>query len=108
MGAGSYQKHNIGEPRQERITEMTGKDRDRRDDNKNNTGWGAGLQSLTLVTQLGLTIAIPIVLGAMAGHWLDVKFGTGMILSIILIFLGIAGGIAGAWHLITAVVKWKK
>jgi ATP synthase protein I len=86
---------------------MAAKDPDRKD-KENKTVWGSSLESLTLITQLGLTIAIPIVLGAMAGHWLDVKFSTGMIFSIILLFLGIAGGIAGAWHLVTAVIKWKK
>jgi predicted F0F1-ATPase subunit len=85
---------------------MDGKKPEKED--KNKSGWGSSLESLTLITQLGLTIAIPIVLGAMAGHWLDVKFGTEAIFSIILILLGIAGGIAGAWHLVTAVIKWKK
>jgi ATP synthase protein I len=75
---------------------------------KNKSGWGSSLESLTLITQLGLTIAIPIVLGAAGGHWLDVKFGTGAIFSMILLFLGIAGGIAGAYHLVTSAVKWKK
>lgn len=79
-----------------------------RDGNQNKNGWGTSLESLTLITQLGLTISIPIVLGAMAGRWLDGKFGTGIVFSMLLLFLGIGGGIAGAYHLVTAVIKWKK
>lgn len=85
---------------------MDGKKPEKKDNNK--SVWGASLESLTLISQLGLTIAIPIVLGAMAGHWLDVKFGTGRIFSILLLLIGIAGGIAGAWNLVTAVTKKKK
>ncbi len=85
---------------------MDGKKPEKED--KDKSGWGASLAPLTLITQLGLTMAIPIVLGAMAGHWLDVKFGTEAIFSVILILLGIAGGIAGAWRLVASVTKWKK
>lgn len=77
-------------------------------DKKNRSGLGSGLEALALTSQLGLTIALPIVLGAVAGHWLDEKLGTKMIFFLILLILGIAGGFAGAYHQITAVGKWKK
>lgn len=63
----------------------------------------SGLEAYALVTQLGLSIALPIVLGAAAGHWIDVKLGTGIIFFLILLCLGLAGGFAGAYRLITAV-----
>jgi len=78
------------------------------DEKKNKSVMKSGLESMTLITQLGLIIAIPIVLGAMAGHWLDGKLGTGVIFSLILLFLGIAGGIVGAYRQVTTVIKWKK
>lgn len=81
---------------------------DHAEEKKSKSVLESGLESMTLITQLGLIIAIPIVLGAMGGHWLDGKFGTGMIFSLILLCLGIAGGIGGAYHQVTNVVKWKK
>lgn len=72
------------------------------------TGMGAGLQSLALIHQLGLTIAIPIVLGALAGRWIDGKLRTGMIFFLILLCLGIASGIFGAYKQITYMTKQKK
>ena len=72
------------------------------------SGTGLDLSALTLISQLGLMIVIPIVLGAAAGHWLDEKFGTGIIFFLILLFTGIAGGFYGAYNQITSVIKWKK
>lgn len=86
---------------------MTVKDPER-NGNQNKNAWGASLESLTLITQLGLTIAIPIVLGAMAGRWLDGRFETGTVFSILLLVLGIGGGITGAYHLVARVIKSKK
>lgn len=67
----------------------------------------SGFETLALVPQLGLTIAIPIVLGAYAGHWIDGKLGTGVIFSIILLFVGIAGGIVGAYRQVMMITKKK-
>jgi ATP synthase protein I len=66
------------------------------------------LSALTLISQLGLMIVIPIVLGAAAGHWLDEKFGTGIVFFLILLIAGIAGGFYGAYDQVTSVMKWKK
>jgi len=65
----------------------------------------SGLEALVLVNQLGLTIAIPIVMGAAAGRWIDDKLGTGIVFTLILICLGIAGGVLGAYRLVAAVQK---
>ena len=67
-----------------------------------------GYEALVLITQLGLTLATPIVLGAVAGHWIDSKLGTNMIFLVILVVLGVAAGIMGAYSQITSVVKKKK
>lgn len=71
-------------------------------------GFESGLEALALISQLGLTIGIPIVLGAVAGHWLDGKLGTGMIFFLVLLLLGIAGGFAGAYRQIIVIGKRKK
>ncbi|MDF3000515.1 MAG: putative F0F1-ATPase subunit Ca2+/Mg2+ transporter [Bacillota bacterium] len=68
----------------------------------------AGLEALVLFSQLGLTMAMPILLGAIGGHWLDEKLGTKVLFLILLLCLGIVGGIAGAYRQITAVTKKKK
>ncbi len=68
----------------------------------------SGLGPLVMISQLGLTTVTPIVLGAVAGHWLDGKFGTGMIFFLILLCLGIAGGFISAYRQIMTVVKPKK
>ncbi len=77
-------------------------------ENKNTAGIGSGLEAFALISQLGMTLALPIVLGAVAGNWLDERLGTGMIFFLILLFLGIAGGLAGAYRLIADVGKRKK
>ncbi len=89
--------------------EMKGKEDDEaRMDNKRKSGIGADLGALTLASQLGVTIAGPIVLGAIAGHWLDGKLGTGIIFFLILLCLGVVGGFVGAYQQIITVTKKKK
>lgn len=75
---------------------------------QNKTSLESGLDALTLFSQLGLSLAIPIILGALSGHWLDEKLGTGMIFFVILLCLGIAGGFYGAYYQIMLVTKKKK
>ena len=69
---------------------------------KNNPG---ALQALALWTQLGITLAGPMVLGAVAGRWLDGKFGTGTILTIILLIFGIAVGVTGAYGMVKGIIR---
>jgi len=68
----------------------------------------SGLEAFAMLSQLGLTMALPIPLCALAGRWLDDKLGTGMIFFVILLCLGIAGGTVGAYRLIKAITKIKK
>lgn len=69
---------------------------------------GSVLDALAIVPQLSMTIAIPIVLGVLVGHWLDEKFATKPIFFLILLGLGIAGGITGVYRLIVILWKGKK
>lgn len=64
-----------------------------------------GLKALSLWTQLGISLAGPIVLGALAGRWLDDKFGTDKIFFIILLVLGVAVGVSGAYGMVRELIK---
>mgnify|MGYP000876729211 CR=1 FL=1 len=75
---------------------------------KSGSAFQSGLEAMSMISQLSFSIAVPIVLGALAGHWLDEKFGTGIIFFLILLFLGIGGGIMGAYKQIIEIGKRKK
>lgn len=62
-------------------------------------------EALALLTQLGFTLALPIVLGALLGNFLDETFGTNVLFLIVFILLGVAGGIIGAYHLVQTVTR---
>lgn len=51
------------------------------------------LQALSLVTELGVSISLPIVGGVMAGVYLDRRFGTAPKLTLGFIFIGLFAGI---------------
>jgi F0F1-type ATP synthase assembly protein I len=63
------------------------------------------LKALSLFFQIGITIATPIVLGAILGNYIDNKIGSGSIVSIILIILGVIAGFRSAYILIMRVMK---
>lgn len=67
-----------------------------------------GFQALSLWTQLGISLAGPIVLGAVAGRFLDEKLHTGMLLSIILLAVGIAVGISGAYGMVRDIIRMQQ
>ena len=60
----------------------------------------SALSALALVGQLGLVVVAPVVLGALAGAWLDARAGTGGVFVIGLLLLGLGGGLVGAWRIV--------
>lgn len=78
------------------------------DEKKKTSPVASGLTTIAFVSQLGMSIVTPIVLGAIVGHWLDGKLGTGIIFFLILFCLGIAGGIFNAYKLIMTIDKKNK
>ncbi|MGI6732336.1 MAG: AtpZ/AtpI family protein [Anaerovoracaceae bacterium] len=82
------------------------------DNNKKDKGKGvfnkSGLEALVLVSQLGYTLSLPIVFGALAGNWIDKKLGTDVVFSLILILVGIVVGIIGAYKQVMYVTRKKK
>ncbi|WP_053954888.1 AtpZ/AtpI family protein [Inediibacterium massiliense] len=47
------------------------------------------MKNITLITQIGISMVIPILAGVYAGNWLDAKFKTNFIFLLICIILGI-------------------
>lgn len=57
-----------------------------------NNGKKDMLKNLSLITQVGLSIVVPIILGVYLGGWLDKVFKKDMLFSIIFIILGAMAG----------------
>lgn len=57
------------------------------------------LQNLALVTQLGISMTVPIVLSIFIGNYIDKKLGTKGIFLIIFIILGIGASISSLFRL---------
>ena len=58
------------------------------------------LYYLGLVTQLGLVVVVTILVGLVAGVFLDKLFQTSPVLSVVFIALGVAAGLYNAYQLI--------
>lgn len=56
-------------------------------------------QNLTLISQIGLSVITPILLGVFLGQFIDKKLGTDGIFSIIFILLGTGGGFMNIFKL---------
>ena len=63
-------------------------------------------RNLGLILQVGLTVIVPLVLLTFLGVYLDKKYGTG--LTVLFVLLGLSGGAAGAWKLVTRSAGKKK
>lgn len=55
-------------------------------------------QNLAMIGALGWLIVTPILLGVLAGRWLDRAFATGITFSAALIFVGVVLGCYLAWQ----------
>ncbi len=55
-------------------------------------------QGLSLVGAVGWVVALPAVVGALLGHWIDVELATGLFWSLSLLTLGLAMGCVAAWR----------
>ena len=50
------------------------------------------LNAFALLTQIGLTLAVPIIIGVVIGRLIDTTVGTGYLFLFIFLAIGIAGG----------------
>jgi ATP synthase protein I len=55
-------------------------------------------QGLGLVGSVGWMVALPTLIGAFLGRWIDARAGTGIFWTLTLLFVGLAFGCAGAWR----------
>lgn len=55
-------------------------------------------QGLATVGAVGWMVAAPAVLGALAGHWLDQRFNTGIFWTLPLLMIGVILGCISAWR----------
>ena len=72
--------------------------RERRSEKWKEEGERSLWQNLAMVGALGWLIVTPTLLGVFLGRWLDGHFGTGILFSGALIFLGVALGCYLAWQ----------
>ena len=49
------------------------------------------IQALAVASQFGITLVVAVVLGFLAGQWLDSHLNTGIIFTLIGVLLGLAG-----------------
>lgn len=66
------------------------------------------MKNLVLITQVGLSLAIPIIVGVLLGGFIDKRLKTGWIFSIIFLFLGIVSGFYNTYKLIMSLNKPEK
>lgn len=64
-----------------------------------NKNYGDALKNLALITQVGLSMITPILLGVYIGQFMDKKVGTKGVFSIIFIILGAGGGFINLFKL---------
>lgn len=64
------------------------------------------IQSLALVTQLGISMLAPIILCVFAGSWLDGRYGCHTVLP--LLILGILAGVRNCYLLLKPLMKGKE
>jgi F0F1-type ATP synthase assembly protein I len=68
----------------------------------------SALRVLALVGQLGLVMALPIVVGVIGGVYLDAWLGGKGLVLVVMILLGIGGGVAGVYRLLAKEISWKR
>jgi F0F1-type ATP synthase assembly protein I len=73
----------------------------------NKDGGPSVLSSLALVGQLGLVVAVPIVLGVFVGNYLDNLAGAHGLVLIGMVLLGIVAAVYSAYRIVAQAINWK-
>ncbi|MFM1515544.1 AtpZ/AtpI family protein [Helcococcus ovis] len=66
------------------------------------------MKNLVLITQLAITMSVPIILGLLLGNYIDKWIGTKWIFSIILLIMGVASGFINSYKLIMSLNSTEK
>lgn len=61
-------------------------------------GWFSVLKNLSFLTQVGVSIAAPIVLCLLLANWLVMRCGWGTWVFVVAAVLGIGGGVSAFWQ----------
>ena len=67
--------------------------------------WQERIWIMAVAGQAGLYIAFPVLLGLVAGYFLDRLFGTYILFAILLVMAGFGGGIYLVYHWVKTTVK---
>jgi ATP synthase protein I len=62
-------------------------------------------QALAVASQFGIALAVSVVLGYFAGHWLDDRLNTGIIFTLIGVLLGLVAAVLNTIRLYTALMR---
>src|SRR5438270_6482356 len=62
-------------------------------------------QALAVASQFGITLAISVVLGYFAGHWIDDRLNTGIIFTLIGVLLGLVAAVLNTVRLYSALMR---
>ncbi|WP_432406980.1 AtpZ/AtpI family protein [Wukongibacter sp. M2B1] len=65
-------------------------------------------ENLAFVTQIGLMMAIPIILSVFIGNYIDEKLGTGSIFLLIFIGLGVASSFLNLYKIMNRLLNKRK
>jgi F0F1-type ATP synthase assembly protein I len=63
------------------------------------------LQALAVASQFGITLAVSVVLGYLAGHWLDDRLNTGIIFTLIGVLIGLIAATMNTVRLYRALLR---
>ena len=63
------------------------------------------IQALAVASQFGITLAVSVVLGYFAGHWLDDRLNTGIIFTLIGVLLGLVASVLNTVRLYQALMR---
>jgi ATP synthase protein I len=63
------------------------------------------VQALAVASQFGITLAVSVVLGYFAGHWLDDRLSTGIIFTLIGVLLGLVAAVLNTVRLYNALMR---
>lgn len=62
-------------------------------------------QALAVASQFGISLAVSVVLGYFAGHWLDDRLNTGIIFTLIGVLLGLVAAVLNTVRLYKALMR---
>ena len=75
------------------------------DETAQETKWQERIWVLAVAGQAGLYIALPVLLGLVAGYFLDRLFGTYILFAVLLVMAGFGGGIYLVYRWVKTTVK---